>query len=55
MATQIRPKDLWKIDPAKTAVVVIDMQRALVDEGAIMECRGAKEIVPRINELATKR
>jgi ureidoacrylate peracid hydrolase len=42
-------KDAWVITPDTTALVVIDMQRAFVDTGL---CIGAKELVPKINELA---
>jgi len=42
-------KDAWVIMPDTTALVVIDMQRAFVDTG---RCIGAKELVPKINELA---
>ena len=46
------PKDMWAIDPRKTVLIVVDMQRAFVDEGAPAECVGAREVVPKINELA---
>lgn len=52
MKVKLTPKDAWRINPVKTALVVIDMQRAYVDKGAPVECVGAREIVPRINELA---
>jgi ureidoacrylate peracid hydrolase len=42
-------KDAWIITPNNTALVVIDMQRAFVDSG---RCIGAKDLVPKINELA---
>ena len=45
------PKDDWKIDPSKTAVVVIDMQRAYLDPGAPRQIAGGREMVPKINEL----
>ena len=41
------------LDPARTALVVIDMQRAFVDEGAPMEVPVARGIVPNINRLAS--
>ena len=52
MTAKIIRKDTWKIDPAKTAFVIIDMQRAFVDKGAPLECPGAQDLVPGINELA---
>lgn len=45
------PKDEWQIEPSKTAVVVIDMQRAYLDPGAPRPIVGGREIVPKINEL----
>lgn len=46
------PKDAWRIDGNNTALVVVDMQRAFVDKGAPLECAGARELVPKINQLA---
>jgi len=46
------PKDAWTIGIKNTALVVVDMQRAFVDPGAPVECVGARELVPKINELA---
>src|SRR5690349_18302440 len=41
------------LDPAKTALVVVDMQNAFMLEGvAHALCPMAKEIVPNINRLA---
>ena len=40
------------IDPAATALVVIDMQDAFVAEGAPLEVPKARGIVPNINRLA---
>ncbi|MFC1933136.1 isochorismatase family protein [Chloroflexota bacterium] len=45
-------KDSWAIEVKNTALVVIDMQRAFVDQGAPVECVGARKLVPKINELA---
>lgn len=42
-----------RLDPARTALVVIDMQNAFVAEGAALEVPVARDIVPNINELAT--
>ena len=52
MNTKIPAKEFWKIEPEKTALVVIDMQQAFLDEGAAVECIGGREIVPKINGLA---
>jgi ureidoacrylate peracid hydrolase len=40
------------LDPAKTALVVIDMQRAFMDPGMPAETPTAREIVPNINRIA---
>jgi nicotinamidase-related amidase len=45
------PKDDWQIEPGKTAVLVIDMQRAYLDPGAPRQAAGGREIVPKINEF----
>jgi nicotinamidase-related amidase len=47
------PKEAWVIRPDKTVFVVIDMQRAFVDDGAPLKCGGAGALVPKINELAS--
>jgi len=52
MKSRKTPKDLWRIGINNTALVVIDMQRAFVDEGSPLECVGARELVPKINRLA---
>lgn len=52
MKVERLPKEAWRIDPGKVALVVVDMQRAFVDEGGAREAYGAREIVPGINELA---
>ncbi len=45
------PKDDWQIEPGKTAVLVIDIQRAYFDPGAPRPVVGGREIVPKINQL----
>ena len=40
------------LDPAATALVVVDMQRAFVAEGAPFEIAAARDLVPTINRLA---
>jgi ureidoacrylate peracid hydrolase len=42
-----------ELDPAKTALIVIDMQAAFLAEGAPSEVPAARDIVPNINRLAT--
>jgi ureidoacrylate peracid hydrolase len=41
------------LDPARTALLVVDMQRAFVEPGQAMEVPPAREVVPRIQELIT--
>ena len=41
-----------RLEPKKTALVVIDMQRAFLEVGAPSETPVAREIVPNINRLA---
>lgn len=47
-----RPRVYDRIDPARTALVVIDMQRAFLEPGAPSEVAPAREVVPAINRLA---
>src|SRR5690606_6765109 len=41
-----------RLDPARTALVVIDMQEAFLAPGAPSEVAAARAIVPNINRLA---
>jgi ureidoacrylate peracid hydrolase len=41
-----------QLDPARTALIVVDMQIAFVAEGAAIETPAARDIVPNINRLA---
>src|SRR4051812_46571746 len=41
------------LDPARTALVVIDLQRAFIDEGAPSEVPQARAIVPNVNRVAS--
>ena len=41
-----------RLDATKTALIVIDMQKAFVDEGAPIEVPLARSIIPNINRLA---
>src|SRR5580765_2617348 len=43
-----------KLDPMKTALLVIDMQNAFVAPGAPVEVPAARDIVPAINRLAAE-
>ena len=43
-----------KLDPKKTALLVIDMQNAFVAPGAPVEVPAARDIVPAINRLAAE-
>jgi len=40
-----------RLQPGRTALLVVDMQRAFLDPGEVMEVPPAREIVPRIQEL----
>ena len=41
-----------KIDPPRTALLVIDMQNFFMEEGQALEVPAARDIVPNINRLA---
>ena len=41
------------VDPARTALIVIDMQNSFLREGALTEVPVTREIVPNINRLAS--
>lgn len=41
-----------RLEPAKTALVVVDMQNVFVEEGQLVEVPEARDIVPNINALA---
>ena len=47
-----RPHVFDRIDPARTALVVIDLQRAFMEPGAPSEVPQARDIVPAVNRLA---
>lgn len=40
------------LDPARTALLVVDMQNGFVAEGAAVETPAARDIIPNINRLA---
>jgi ureidoacrylate peracid hydrolase len=44
-------KEYLNLAETKAALLIVDMQRGFVDEGACIECEGAREIVPVINRL----
>ena len=41
-----------RVDPAKTALVVVDLQNGFMEEGAPVEAPVAREIVPNVNRIA---
>ena len=47
-----RPHVYDRFDPRRTALVVIDLQRAFMEPGAPSEVPAAREIVPVVNKLA---
>ncbi|HET7874309.1 MAG TPA: isochorismatase family cysteine hydrolase [Methylomirabilota bacterium] len=42
---------MLRLDPGRTALLVVDMQRAFLEPGQAMEVPPAREIVPRVQEL----
>ena len=44
-------EETLRLQPGKTALVVVDMQRAFLDRGEAMEVPAAREIVPQIRAL----
>jgi nicotinamidase-related amidase len=40
-----------RLEPGRTALLVVDMQRAFLDPGEAMEVAPAREIVPRVQDL----
>ena len=44
-------KDFFAIDPARCALIVIDMQNAFVAEGAPFETPGARHMIPLLERL----
>jgi nicotinamidase-related amidase len=48
----VRPLPVPKIQPHNTALLVIDMERDFVDEGAVQETPGGRALVPTINRLS---
>jgi len=48
----IRPLPVQKIQPRNTALLVIDMERDFVAEGAVQETPGARALIPTINGLS---
>ena len=47
-----RPHVYERIEPARTALVVIDLQRAFLEPGAPSETPSVRDIVPTVNRLA---
>jgi nicotinamidase-related amidase len=48
----IRPLPLQKIEPGNTGLLIIDMQRDFVDEGAVQETPRGRALIPTINALS---
>jgi nicotinamidase-related amidase len=48
----LRPLPRERITPRNTALLVIDMERDFVCEGAVLETPGARALIPTINRLA---
>ena len=47
-------KEYFEIDPARSALLVIDMQNSFVEESAIFEVPKGREIIPNINRIIDK-
>lgn len=45
------PKDNWRIDSQRTALITIDMQRTFLEKGSPVECAAARDFTPKLNEL----
>ena len=48
----VRPLPGGKIRPQNTALLVIDMERDFVDEGAVQETPGGRDLIPTLNRLS---
>jgi nicotinamidase-related amidase len=48
----VRPLPGRKVRPINTALLVIDMQRDFLDEGAVQETPGGRALLPTINALS---
>ena len=46
------PKDNWKIDLKKTALIVIDMQKVFLDPDSPYGSTKGRQFVPKLNELS---
>ncbi len=46
-----RIAELHRCEPQRTALLVIDMQRAFVEPGAALEVPQARDIIPNIQRL----
>jgi nicotinamidase-related amidase len=47
------PLEIKKVDPKRTALLMIDMQNDFIAEGAPMETPAGRSIVPKLRELLT--
>jgi nicotinamidase-related amidase len=48
-----RPLPVEKIQPRNTALLVIDMERDFIEEGAVQETPGGRALIPIVNGLST--
>jgi ureidoacrylate peracid hydrolase len=44
-------RDFFTVDPRRSALIVIDMQKAFVSEGGPLETPGARSMIPRLERL----
>ncbi len=49
--SRISRKDFFTTEPRSSALIVIDMQNAFVEEGAPLETPGARAMIPRLERL----
>ena len=51
-AKQERIDELHRLQPARTALLVVDMQRGFLEPGAALEVPPGREIIPALQRLA---
>lgn len=44
---------IWDITPSRTALIIVDMQNAFVQEGGLFYVPAAHELIPNINRVVT--
>jgi ureidoacrylate peracid hydrolase len=52
-ARQERIDELHRLQPGRTALLVIDMQRGFLDPGAALEVPAGRTIIPNLRRLIT--